>query len=850
MWSLPVRARGTRKLPPFAILVAIGAVLFPPVARSQDGQAQSGDTQPAAAARPNTPASEPNAPTAPVAPSTVRIPEVVVQTRRARRAPTRPAPRRVAPPRSTTTPVTPPTTSPASEGIYATPSPVKERYQLPQTTESLTAKRIEQTTNVVDTADAIKYLPSLFVRKRNYGDNQAVLATRTWGLNSSARTLIYADDILLSNLQGNNNSNASPRWGMVAPEEIQRIDFLYGPFSAMYPGNSIGGVLLITTRMPEKFEANFKQTEAFQTFDLYNTKGTYRTDQTSASVGNRWNDLSVFLSANYQNSHSQPLAFITTAGTPAATFGTIPQLSRTGTVANVLGAGGLLHTEMLNLKGKAALDITPWLRATYIVGLWSNDQNSNVQTYLRDAAGNPTFGGPATIGGSGFASNYYNLNQQNLANAFSLKTDTHGIFDGDIVLSRYDYLKDIQRNPFTVAATGTNFIDTGRITRLDGTHWTTADARGIWRPTGPDGAHEVSFGVHGDLYDLVNPVYRTPTWYGGPDSTSQLYSVGKGKTQTTGLWMQDAWRFAPQWKATVGGRWESWRAFDGLNLTTTTNSTTGAINSTSVLAQPTLTAARFSPKAAVSYEPNKEWQVTGSFGVANRFPTVTELYQTTTVGTALVNPNPNLAPERALSSELAIERKFVDGKVRLSLFQENTHDMLISQTSVVPGTTTTVAFISNVDEVRNRGFELAWQKNNVAIDQLELFGSVTYVDSVILSDPTFVSTTGTTAVGKQVPNIPTWRSTLGATYRPTDALAFTVAGRYQSKIYATLDNTDIVPHVYQAFDPFFVVDTRITYQVTQQGSLAFGIDNIGNKKYFLFHPFPQRTFILEGKLKI
>ena len=39
------------------------------------------------------------------------------------------------------------------------------------------------------------------------------------------------------------------------------------------------------------------------------------------------------------------------------------------------------------------------------------------------------------------------------------------------------------------------------------------------------------------------------------------------------------------------------------------------------------------------------------------------------------------------------------------------------------------------------------------------------------------------------------------------------------------------------------------YQVTEQGSIAFGIDNLGNEKYFLFHSFPQRTFILQGKLK-
>jgi hypothetical protein len=61
-----------------------------------------------------------------------------------------------------------------------TPPPVKERYQLPNTSASTTAARIETTTNSIDAADTIKYLPSILVRKRNYGDNQEVLATRYW----------------------------------------------------------------------------------------------------------------------------------------------------------------------------------------------------------------------------------------------------------------------------------------------------------------------------------------------------------------------------------------------------------------------------------------------------------------------------------------------------------------------------------------------------------------------------------------------------------------------------------------------------------------------------------------------
>jgi iron complex outermembrane receptor protein len=346
---------------------------------------------------------------------------------------------------------------------------------------------------------------------------------------------------------------------------------------------------------------------------------------------------------------------------------------------------------------------------------------------------------------------------------------------------------------------------------------------------------------------LNNPTYQTPTWNAGPDSTGTLYSAGNGKTQTLGLWAQDAWRITPEFKLTTGGRWDTWRAFDGYNLTTTTTATTGAITGTKALNQPTLTAARFSPKAALSWEPNKQWEATASFGVANRFPTVTELYQTTTAAGVTYFPSPNLKPEKAYSEELAVTRKFPDGKIRLSLFEEDMRDMLVSQLNSIAGTTTTASFVTNVDKVRNRGAELAWQKDNFPFERVDVFGSVTYVDSVILSDPTFVGTNGSTAVGKRVPYVPRWRTTLGTTYRPDDAWSFTVAGRYQSKIYATLDNADVVQNVYQAFDPFLVIDARAQYKVADHGSISFGVDNINNEKYHLFHPFPQRTYVVQGR---
>lgn len=144
----------------------------------------------------------------------------------------------------------------------------------------------------------------------------------------------------------------------MTPDEIERVDFLYGPFAAAYPGNSIGGVLLITTKMPEKFEASLKQTEALQTFSRYDTNGNYRTDQTNLSTGNKNENFSFLITGNYQNSYSQPLALITTPGV-ANTTGLIPQLNKTGQVANVAGAGGLLHTEMTNSQRQVRLGHHP-----------------------------------------------------------------------------------------------------------------------------------------------------------------------------------------------------------------------------------------------------------------------------------------------------------------------------------------------------------------------------------------------------------------------------------------------------------------------------------------------------------
>jgi len=182
--------------------------------------------------------------------------------------------------------------------------------ELPTTIESITGKQVERTINATDAEDSLKYLPSLSVRKRYIGDyDHAVLATRASGTGNSARSLVYADGILLSNLLGN-GATFAPRWGMVTPEEIERVDVLYGPFSAAYSGNSAGAIVDFVTRMPSQFEAHAKLQGFSQNYQLYATDQRFSGGDGSASIGSRAGAFAWWIDVNYLNSNAQPVGFV------------------------------------------------------------------------------------------------------------------------------------------------------------------------------------------------------------------------------------------------------------------------------------------------------------------------------------------------------------------------------------------------------------------------------------------------------------------------------------------------------------------------------------------------------------
>jgi iron complex outermembrane receptor protein len=56
-----------------------------------------------------------------------------------------------------------------------------------------------------------------------------------------------------------------------------------------------------------------------------------------------------------------------------------------------------------------------------------------------------------------------------------------------------------------------------------------------------------------------------------------------------------------------------------------------------------------------------------------------------------------------------------------------------------------------------------------------------------------------------------------------------------------MGNTVINGGVYGANSAYLIMDTRISYKLDRQFTVALGVDNLNNYKSFAYHPMPQRT---------
>ncbi len=722
----------------------------------------------------------------------------------------------------------------------------------PATVETFDRQQISDSINAATVAQTLKYLPSIQVRERFIGDRNGIIATRTAGTLSSAQSMLYADGVLLSNLLGN-SYGYPPRWGLITPEEVESVSMMYGPFSALYAGNSFGGVMSIHTRMPEKFERHASAQTFMQNFDLYGTHENYTGQHVTASIGSKVHDLAFWFGVDYLENKGQPMGFSTsalssTAATANAVTGAYQDKDVTNADRIVFGANSMEDVKQTDVKFKASYDISPQLKVAYTIGIWNLNSTTDVQSYIKDSNGDVVYNNKVSFNGKSYSVTGLSPGRAealHIMQALDIKSTSKGFFDWELTLSDFNYQKD-KNNSSTVSSSSTSNMTlgnpyltrTGTVTDMQGTGWLAFEARGTLHPAN----HTLDVGYHFDQYELRSDVYNTDDWSVGLNGT--LKSAAQGDTSTQAVYLQDKWQMDPKWALTLGGRAEHWAASNGQNATSAINTVSYADRS----------ANKFSPKLSLSFEPEPAWGFRASYGQAYRFPTVAEMFQLLQNGSPVyyVASNPDLKPEQVRAGELTAERRFANGLLRVSLFYEDKYDALISQTftinSAIPydtgicSKTGGCVFIQNVDHIRTQGVEMSAQWQDVLVHGLDLQGSATFTDAEVLANAGAPST-----VGNKPTRIPKAMFKLVSTYHQGNNLSYSLAARYSGRQYTNLSNTDVNPDTYGGASNFFVLDTKVNYKFADRFTASIGMDNINNCKSYVAHPYPQRTTYLQAK---
>lgn len=686
----------------------------------------------------------------------------------------------------------------------------------------------------INTEDALRHLPDVTIRKRYAGDRNALIGGRSHGTLQPPRGLVYADGVLLSNFLGRFNA---PRWNMVAPEQISRTDVLYGPYSALYPGNSIGTTVLITTRDPQQLTASGRMQFFRQTYQGYGDEDDYGGRQLSAFSGHRVGPWSGSLGINHLENQSHPMQYATgTACAPTPSNDCQTATPVTGALADldprrqprlILGPdGGSLEDSVQDqIKGKLAYE-NDLFRVDGQLGYWVNDFEREGRSFLRDPSGATFTRGnirvndlvytvPATAFG------LQDGREEHLLSAITARTLRDRGWNVSAVASLYDISKDILRSSVATdanARAGT-IADGGA-----GKGWWNLDLQTSFRAD--DLPHTLTFGYYHSRYALDSKTYATGDWRRG--TRGALTAASQGVTTQQALYVQDAWAFATGWTATAGLRLESWKAYDGQRQRTVDSAVV-----TAPYADRDDTAA--SPKLSLAYAPGA-YVLRYSVGRGVRFATVSELFQGSQNGTSITNNNPNLRAEESLSHDLTLETTLAERHtLRVSLFHDAVEDSIAQQLNQP----LMITNINNVDRVVTSGVEFVYKIRellpNVAIDS-----NLSLVNSKIDENDVLPA-----SEGKHWLRIPAVRANLVANWRFRPEWNLNLAARHSGRQYNELDNSDVNSKVFGGTSRFTTLDTRLGYSWRENVELGLGVENLTDENYYAFHPFPQRTLIAE-----
>jgi len=693
-----------------------------------------------------------------------------------------------------------------------------ELQQSPVSTGILTRTELDaRNTRTLD--QGLSLMEGLYsFRSKGSQDTLAGVGMRGFDGRGSNQTRVL---ILLDGQPVNDAYTGSVFWATLPVTEVQSVEVARGPFSSLYGGNAMGGVVNILTRPVDHRE-----------IEVSGQYGTYNSAEYAIRYSERfWKKLGAAASYQRQQYGGYPtnLVFANATAVSSAASPLIPPPAflptTTGGSHYVVGQQGDNWFNQHIFRGKFDYAFTSKTTASlqYIYRRYGYGYDA-ARSVILDANGQPTQSGTFyfndgtlrrfSLTPAGFLSGPGEGVSQ-IANLHVFHTFSPSQYvrvSGGMQDVPYDYYLTPGSAALASGGPGQTAERPSRAWHGDAQwNWTISPKQEL--VIGEETRHDQSTITE---YSLSNWAIR--------DSHTGMATYGRGKALTQAEYVEYRRTLTNRLHVTAGGRLDYWRGYDGQSIPSPTSSLSG--------------------KLAAAYDLGSGWTLRSSVGSAFRNPTVYELYRTwkSSTGTTYLS-NPQLLPEGLKSWEVGLRKSI--GRVfdADAVYYENwVHNLVYRSTDLVDDPSGASQKYYNAGQGRTRGAELALRERLAS--WLQLRQTYTITDARIVENQ-FVSADN----GRRVPFVPRniASCSIVADRRGWSA---SVNGQYFGKIYSTDLNTDTVKGVYGAYDPFFLADATLSYHFEKFVTVFASVQNLLDRTYYEYYLATGRVVSLGLRFRL
>jgi len=695
--------------------------------------------------------------------------------------------------------------------------------EVPASVSVVTSDDIENSTaHFAD--ETLKTLSGVYLKRSKFMD--AVSSVTLRGFSEKSRTLVMLDGQSL-----NDAYTSGVQWPSIPLDDIERIEVVKGPFSSLYGGNAMGGVINIITKTPKKRE-----------IELKSGYGTYHTFSSHLGYTDRFLDerLGLYISIDNKSTNgyrSQPVVKSASSGTgTTAVTGWERTKSSTGSTRYLIGDKGENYWDQWQYVGKIDWDISPDSKLSFHTNISDYKYGySDPQSYLKDASGNEITSGDVTFDDDGdkkMTLSTKSFLQGESEDKSRLYAFNYSVLLGGGVNAKTKFGIVDNETWYITASTGaTKSGGPGKINETD-------PKRSYRFETQLDipiqERHTLSVGI-GYKYDRVKgEEWNLSDWQDSLTRTTLSTSM-QGKQRTESIFTQLELGLHEELKTFLGLRYDHWKNYDGESL---------ASSSTTTYSDKT--DSYLSPKIGIVYTPHLSmseglWElekVRFSWGKAFRPPTLYDLYKTWAWYSTTYESNPNLVPENSSSWEIGFENTLFQKKTAASFtyFQSTIEDLIYTKK-----VSSTLKRKENAGKGEIKGVEL--EVKQYITEWLDLFGNYTFQDTEITENDA-----ESKSVGKRFTKVPERMYNLGLNMhegRWNGELTWHWVG----KVFSYSDNSDTQEDVYGVYDKVELLDVKLTCAVNENFKVTLSVDNILDRDYYQYYKAPGRTFFTEAAVR-